>query len=100
MHGEMQINQYTNQGRQKGMQPAEGSARLLLDIFVHHFQRLAGEALKVKQLSGVWYAQQKSQQDLLQGIAYAKTQQWIDPLHEAFRLTKAGYFAASVKHHR
>jgi len=70
---------------------AEEGARLLLDIFVTDFQRQSGEALRVQQLSGVWYDRDRSQQDLVQAIAYAKSHEWIDPLDEAFRLTKAGY---------
>lgn len=70
---------------------AEEGARLLLEIFVTDFQRQSGEALRVQQLSGVWYDRDRSQQDLMQAIAYAKSHEWIDPLDEAFRLTKAGY---------
>ncbi len=72
----------------------EADARLLMEIFVHHFKLLTGESLLTSKLSAVWYEKQRSPQDLVQGLAYAKRQEWLTPLGEAFRLTEAGYSAA------
>jgi hypothetical protein len=71
------------------------NATLLMAIFVHHFKLLTGESLLASKLSSVWYDKQKSQEDLVSGLEYAKTQEWITPLDEAFRLTEAGYTAAN-----
>ncbi|SDK54582.1 hypothetical protein SAMN05192566_1602 [Methylophilus rhizosphaerae] len=73
---------------------AEADARLLVGIFVHHFKLLTGESLLTSKLSAIWYEKQRSPQDLVQGLAYAKMQEWLTPLGEAFRLTEAGYTAA------
>ena len=73
----------------------EKNARLLMDIFVNHFKLLTGEALLATKLSSVWYDKQKSQEDLVSGIEYAKSQEWIVPLDEAFRLTEAGFSTTS-----
>lgn len=72
----------------------EHNARLLMDIFVHHFKLLTGESLLASKLSGVWYDKQKSQEDLVNGLEYAKSNEWITPLDEAFRLTEAGFTVA------
>lgn len=73
---------------------AEADAQFLMVIFVHHFKLLTGEALLTSKLSSVWYDKQKSPQDLVQGLAYAKAREWLTPLGEAFRLTEAGYTIA------
>jgi hypothetical protein len=67
-----------------------------MDIFVNHFKLLTGEALLASKLSSVWYDKQKSQEDLLNGIEYAKSQEWVVSLDEAFRLTEAGFHTAST----
>lgn len=77
------------------IQSPDENARLLMSIFVHHFKLLTGEALLASKLSSVWYEKQKSQEDMVNGLEYAKAQEWIVPLDEAFRLTEAGYSAAS-----
>ncbi|HSI46013.1 MAG TPA: hypothetical protein VK950_07525 [Methylophilus sp.] len=74
---------------------SEENARVLMEIFVHHFKLLTGEALLTSKLSSVWYDKQKGQEDLLNGIEHAKSQEWIVPVDEAFRLTEAGFQAAS-----
>lgn len=71
------------------------NARLLIAIFVHHFKLLTGESLLASKLSSVWFDKHKSEEDLVSGLEYAKTKQWITPLDEAFRLTEAGFMAAS-----
>lgn len=71
------------------------NGHLLMEIFVHHFKLLTGEALLTSKLSSVWYDKQKSQEDLLNGIEYAKSEEWIVPVDEAFRLTEAGFQAAT-----
>lgn len=76
------------------MHTAAENARLLMDVFVNHFKLLTGEALLATKLSSVWYDKQKSQEDLVNGIEYAKSREWIVPLDEAFRLTEAGFNAA------
>ncbi len=72
----------------------EQNARLLMCIFVDHFKLLTGEALLTNKLSSVWYDKQKSEEDMVSGIEYAKKQEWITPLDDAFRLTEAGYESA------
>lgn len=72
----------------------EHNARVLMCIFVHHFKLLTGESLLASKLSGVWYDKQKSQEDLVSGLEYAKANEWVTPLDEAFRLTEAGFTAA------
>ena len=72
----------------------EQNAHLVMSIFVNHFKLLTGEALLTNKLSGVWYDKQKSEEDMVSGIEYAKAQEWITPLDDAFRMTEAGFIAA------
>ncbi|MGP1717091.1 MAG: hypothetical protein ACTS9Y_07925 [Methylophilus sp.] len=97
MTSETQINQAdpNPQVEKDTLHTDEVSAHLVMDIFVNHFKLLTGEALLATKLSSVWYDKQKSQEDLVNGIEYAKAQEWIVPLDEAFRLTEAGFNAAS-----
>lgn len=67
------------------------NAHLLMRIFVDHFKLLTGESLLASKLSSVWYDQHKSQEDLVSGLEYAKQQEWLTVLDEAFRLTEAGF---------
>lgn len=96
MCGESQINQAEPNSAVENdtLHTPEQNARLLMGVFVHHFKLLTGEALLATKLSGVWYDRQKSAEDMVSGIEYAKQQEWITPLDEAFRLTEAGYAAA------
>jgi hypothetical protein len=98
INSETQINQAdpNPQVEKDTLHSDEVSARLLMDIFVHHFKLLTGEALLASKLSSVWYDKQKSQEDLVNGLEYAKAQEWIVALDEAFRLTEAGFHAAAV----
>lgn len=73
--------------------PAQ-NAQLIMGIFVNHFKLLTGESLLATKLSAVWYDKHKSQEDLVNGLEYAKAQEWITALDEAFRLTEAGYIVA------
>jgi hypothetical protein len=97
MCGETQMNQSEpNQATETDtLYTPEQSARFVMDIFVHHFKLLTGEALLTTKLSSVWYDKRKSQADLVKGVEYAKAQEWIIPLDEAFRLTEAGYQVVS-----
>jgi hypothetical protein len=98
INSETQINQAdpNPQVENDTLHSDEVSARLLMDIFVNHFKLLTGEALLASKLSSVWYDKQKSQEDLINGLEYAKAQEWIVALDEAFRLTEAGFHAAAV----
>jgi hypothetical protein len=98
MCGESQINKAgpNSAVETDTLQTSEENALLLMDIFVNHFKLLTGEALLASKLSSVWYDKQKSQEDLLNGIEFAKSQEWIIPLDEAFRLTEAGFHTAST----
>jgi hypothetical protein len=94
---ETQINQ-SDPNQETGsdtLHTPEENAHLLMAIFVHHFKLLTGETLLSSKLSSVWYDKQKSQEDLVNGIEYAKSQEWIVPVDEAFRLTEAGFSTAS-----
>lgn len=99
MCGESHIDQTepNNAVETDNLHTPEHNAQLLMRIFVNHFKLLTGEALLTNKLSGVWYDQQKSEEDMVSGIEYAKTQEWITPLDDAFRLTEAGY-AIAKKH--
>lgn len=98
MVSETQINQAdpNPQVEKDTLHSDEVSARLLMDIFLNHFKLLTGEALLASKLGSVWYDKQKSQEDLVNGLEYAKAQEWIVALDEAFRLTEAGFQAAAV----
>lgn len=95
MCGENQINQLqpTESVETDTLQAPEENAKIILDIFILHFKLLAGEALSATNLSGAWYERQKSKEDMVQGIEYAKSKGWLKPLDEAFELTEAGYHA-------
>lgn len=73
----------------------EQNARFILEIFVHHFKLHTGESLSTTKLSGIWYDKQKSEEDLVIGLAYAKAHDWVTGLDEAFGLTEVGYRAAT-----
>jgi hypothetical protein len=76
------------------MHSPEQNARMIMEIFVQHFKLLTGESLLASKLSGVWYDKQKSAEDLVRGLEYAKAHEWLIGLDEAFRLTEAGYVAS------
>ena len=69
------------------------NAQLIMAIFVHQFQRSAGETLAAAKLSGAWYEKHKGQADLVEGLEYAKANGWISSVEEGFSLTEAGYKA-------
>ena len=96
MCGESQIDKTepNNAVETDKLNTPEQNAQLLMSIFVNHFKLLTGEALLTNKLSGVWYDKQKSEEDMVSGIEYAKKQEWITPLDDAFRLTEAGYASA------
>lgn len=76
------------------MHSPEQNARIIMQIFVQHFKLLTGESLLASKLSSVWYDKQKSEEDLVRGLEYAKAHDWLIGLDEAFRLTEAGYVAS------
>lgn len=72
------------------LQSPEKNALTLLLLLVQDFKLEAGEVIQNPQLSGAWYDKQKSQEDLVTGLEYAKAQQWLVSEADGFALTRTG----------
>jgi pyrimidine deaminase RibD-like protein len=77
----------------------EEIAREILAIFVDHFNRRAGEVLRVNNFLGVWDARRLRAVDFKPGMELAAERGWVEVLRggTSFRLTSDGFAAAESR---